>query len=96
MRNRTLSSDETEQEKLHLVRFCYVDRQFAVVVDGGDISTFFDQETCNALEAARGRRVQRGPALVVASVHVCTSFHQELDHLQIVIDARLKTCLVIC
>jgi hypothetical protein len=44
----------------------------------------------NAEEAAGGGGVERGPALVVPPVDVSAVLHQELHHLQVVVDASLE------
>ncbi len=44
----------------------------------------------NAEEAAGGGGVERGPALVVPPVDVRAVLHQELHHLQVVVDASLE------
>ena len=46
---------------------------------------------CDADEAAGGRGVKRSPALVVASVDIGPVFNEELDHLEVVVDARLES-----
>ena len=45
---------------------------------------------CNTEKPAGGGGVQRGPSLVVAAVHVGAVLHQELHHVQVVVDARLQ------
>ena len=47
---------------------------------------------CNTEETAGGRGVQRRPALVVAPVDVGAPLDQELDHLEVVVDAGLVEC----
>ena len=92
------------QQLLHLVTLRDVDRKLPIVVHCCNVAPVVQQEPregvrmnhegeCvqpgNGEEAAGGGGMKRGPPLVISSVDVGAVGHQELHHVQVVINASL-------